>query len=390
MSSYQFLQPYTFKNGFQVKNRIAIAPMTECSALEDGTVSLDELAYFRMRAGGVGMFISPVAYVSEDGKGFEGQLSVSDDKYLPRLNRMAAAMSLNGTKAILQVFHAGRMSTRAILRGTQPVSASAVAAPRPDAETPRALTHQEIEQIIEDFAQAARRAVEAGFDGIEIHGANTYLIQQFFSPHSNRRDDQWGGSIENRMALPLEIIRRVRETVNQYAEKPFIVGYRFSPEEIEEPGIRIADTLKFVDVLAGQPLDYLHVSMGYAWRTSMVDKSDTVPTIERIRRQINGRIPLISVGSIITPADAEKVMDAGIEFAAIGREYIVEPKWVEKVAAGDENTIRYTISETELEDLSVPPAYWRFITQTAKIPMNIANAEAKAKAAAVDKNRQIF
>lgn len=116
-----------------------------------------------------------------------------------------------------------------------------------------------------DFGEATRRAIQAGFDGIELHGANTYLLQQFFSPHSNRRTDKWGGSVEKRMTFALEVIKRVHETVEKYANRPFIVGYRISPEEIEEPGIRMADTLQFIDVLAEQPIDYLHVSMGYTY-----------------------------------------------------------------------------------------------------------------------------
>jgi len=296
-TKYNFLKPYTFKNGTTVKNRIVIPPMTEAAALENGAVSQDELKYFDIHTGGAGMFITPVLNVSNDGKGFEGEPSVANDKFMPGLIKLAHTMKQNGTKAIMQIFDAGRMSNSKILRGTQPVSASPVAALRPNAETPRELTEDEIEQIIEDFGQATRRAIQAGFDGIELHGANTYLMQQFFSPHSNRRNDKWGGSLENRMRFALEIIKRVQKSVDEYADDKFIVGYRISPEEIEEPGIRLDDTLKFIDVLADQPIDYLHISMGYAWRTSLNDKSDDEPIILKIKQTVNNRLPLISVVS---------------------------------------------------------------------------------------------
>ncbi|OIM02748.1 NADH-dependent flavin oxidoreductase, partial [Oenococcus oeni] len=260
-TAYKFLEPYTFKNGMTVKNRVVIPPMTEASSFEEGSITTDELRYFRIHSGGVGMFISPVANVSESGKGFEGQLSITDDRFLPGLTKMASAMKQGGAKAILQIFHAGRMSNSKVLRGTQAVSASAVAAERPNAETPRELTNPEIEQIIDDFGEATRRAIQAGFDGIELHGANTYLLQQFFSPHSNRRTDKWGGNVQKRMTFALEVIKRVHSVVTQYAKEPFIVGYRISPEEIETPGIRLADTMQFIDVLADQPIDYLHISM---------------------------------------------------------------------------------------------------------------------------------
>ncbi|MGT2935667.1 NADH-dependent flavin oxidoreductase [Streptococcus castoreus] len=358
---YQFLEPYTFTNGVTVKNRIVIPPMTEASSLEDGSISKDELDYFATHTGGAGIFVAPVANVSVDGKGFEGQLSITDDRFLPGLTKMASTMKNNGTKAILQIFHAGRMSSTAILRGTQPVSASAIPAPRPNAETPRELTSEEVQKIVDDFGQATRRAIQAGFDGIELHGANTYLMQQFFSPHSNRRTDKWGGDVNGRMTFALEIIKSVRAAINEYATKPFIVGYRISPEEVEEPGIRLEDTLQFIDVLADQPIDYLHISMGYAWRTSLNNKEDKEPIIFKIKEKVAGRKPLISVGSIQTPAEAEKVITSGIDFVALGRQFLREPRWVQKVELGQEESIRYTISDAELEELGINNAFYNFL-----------------------------
>lgn len=369
---YNFLKPYRFNNGVVVKNRIVIPPMTEASAFEEGSITRDELRYFRIHSGGTGLFISPVANVSENGKGFEGELSITDDRFLPGLTRMASAMKQNGTKAILQIFHAGRMSNSKILRGTQSVSASAVAAERPNAEVPRELTNDEIEQIITDFGEATRRAIQAGFDGIELHGANTYLLQQFFSPHSNRRTDKWGGSVEKRMTFALEVIKSCRAAVEKYADRPFIIGYRISPEEIETPGIRMADTLQFIDTLSDQPIDYLHISMGYAWRTSLNDKDDSEPLILKIKQQVNNRLPLIAVGSVETPADAEKVIDAGIDFVALGREMLREPHWVEKVENDDEGSIRYTISEQDLDELGITPAMWNFLIVRLKSAMHVS------------------
>ncbi|MFD1471608.1 NADH-dependent flavin oxidoreductase [Companilactobacillus mishanensis] len=370
---YSFLKPYTFKNGVTVKNRVVIPPMTEVSAFEDGFISDNELAYFKLRTGGVGMFISPVANVNNEGKGFEGELSIADDKYLPGLKKMAATMKENGTKAILQIFSAGRMSNSTVLRGTQTVSASAVAAERPNAETPRALTEAEVDQTIVDFGEATRRAIEAGFDGVELHGANTYLLQQFFSPHSNRRTDKWGGDVDDRMKFGLAVIKSVHDAVEKYADKSFIVGYRISPEEIENPGIRIADTLKFIDVLADQPIDYLHISMGYVWRTSLNDKSDKEPLIEKIKKQVNGRLPLISVGSVETPEEAAKVTDDGIDFVAIGRELLREPNWVQKVENDDEDSIRYTISLSDLDELEITPSMWDFLMVRLQAAMHVSN-----------------
>ena len=122
--------------------------------------------------------------------------------------------------------------------GHHPISASPVAALRDNAETPLEMTEAQIESMIENFGNAVRRAILAGFDGVEIHGANTYLIQQFFSPHSNRRNDKWGGTIEKRTTFPLAILEKVKQVALSHEKTDFIIGYRFSPEELEEPGIR--------------------------------------------------------------------------------------------------------------------------------------------------------
>lgn len=350
---YTFMKPYQFANGVQLQNHIVMAPTTTQSSFFDGTVSDDEVKFYRMRSG-VGMIIAEVANVDADGKGFEGELSVAEDRFIPGLRKLANAIHTNGSKAILQIFDAGRKTTRAILRGHQPHSASAVAPHRDPDNVPVALSDQEIHEIIHDFAEATRRAVEAGFDGVEIHGANTYLIQQFFSPHSNRRTDQWGGDVYQRMAFPKAVIAAVKKAADQYANKDFIIGYRFSPEELSKPGITIDDTLKLVDMLSGQPLDYLHSSMGNRERTSLIHPDDHETLNSKILKVIAGRKPLIEVGNIQTPEDAESTLQSGASLVAMGRELLREPNWVEKVAAGDEKNIRYQLSPVDMDLVGLP------------------------------------
>lgn len=245
------------------------------------------------------------------------------------------------------------MSTSAILRGKQPYSASSISATRAGAEIPRELTAVEIEQLIIDFGQVARRAIEAGFDGVELHGANTYLLQQFFSPHSNRREDEWGGTLQKRMKFPLEVIRETRAIVDKYASKEFFIGYRISPEEIEEPGIRIEDTLAFVEVLSKQPIDYLHTSMGNFKRTSLNNKEDKEELNQKILKILSGKLPLIEVGSIASPDEAEEVISSGATFAALGRELIREPQWLKKVQENDEKSIRYQLAPADMDELGI-------------------------------------
>ncbi|WP_125605354.1 NADH-dependent flavin oxidoreductase [Lapidilactobacillus bayanensis] len=354
MKNYQFLAPLKFPNGVTLKNRIVMSPMTTMSSFYNGMISNDELAYYQARAGGPGMIITAVANVSAGGKGFEGELSVASDEMIPGLTKLAATIKQDGAKAILQIFHAGRKSTSKVLRGQQPVSASAIAAAYPlDSETPRALTEDEIQQIIKDFAAATKRAIIAGFDGVELHGANTYLLQQFFSENSNQRTDHWGGSLEKRMNFALAVIDAVKEVIKENADERFILGYRISPEEIETPGIRLADSLTFAKKI--KPLiSYLHLSMGSYQRTSLNDETDQTPLLNQFAEVTNHEIPLIGIGSVETPADAENALRGGADLVAIGRELLREPQWVQKVAGDDEASIRLQMSPNEMDELAIP------------------------------------
>ena len=194
------------------------------------------------------------------------------------------------------------------------------------------MTDGEIRATIAAFGEATRRAVETGYDGVEIHGANTYLLQQFFSPHSNRRTDEWGGSLENRMRFPLAVLDAVQAAAATSAG-PFAVGYRLSPEETEEPGITMEDTLAFVDALAGRRPDWLHISLREYLKGSIRDKRDPGRPTKKIIDRLEGRIPVIGVGKIYSPDDAMFILNDGCSLVALGRIVLMEPEWIAKVQA---------------------------------------------------------
>ena len=354
MANYNFLETFTFKNGVTLKNKVVMAPMTTMSSFYNGMVSKDELAYYAKRAGGPGMVITAVANVTPNGKGFEGELSATSDEMIPSLRSLAETIQSKGAKAVLQIFHAGRKTFARIIGGEQPVSAGTVKALYPeDSETPRALTSDEVEAIIKDFGQATKRAIIAGFDGVELHGANTYLLQQFFSENSNQRTDKWGGNRDERMTFAKAVIKEVQSVIDKYATKPFILGYRLSPEEIEKPGIRLEDSLYFVENIK-HDVDYIHLSMGSYLRTSLNNPEDKKPILNYFIETIEPEVPLIGLGSVETPTDAQEVINKGASLVAMGRELLREPNWVEKVQRNDENSIRTTISASDMDELSIP------------------------------------
>lgn len=254
----RILSPFTLPNGTELKNRLLMAPMTTCTGYYDGTVTSELVEYYRARAGSIGTIIVECCFVDDLGLAFPGAIGIDNDEKIAGLAKIADAIKSKGSKALLQIYHGGRMVDPKLIGGRTPVGPSAVAAPRDGAATPVALTAEEVEGMIGKFGEAVRRAIQAGFDGVEIHGANTYLIQQFFSPNSNQRDDEWGGSRENRAKFPLAVLDITHKMVRQYADDAFIIGYRFSPEELEVPGIRFEDTLYLLEKLAARGVDYLH------------------------------------------------------------------------------------------------------------------------------------
>jgi len=333
--------------------------MTHWSSHPDGTVSDVELAYYRARNRGLGMVISAAVYVQPDGMGFAGQFGVHSDAMLPGLKILAATLQEHGAKALLQLYHGGRMCPAELMPDGQVVSASAVAAERAGAPLPRAMREDEIEALIANFAAATRRAIAAGFDGVEIHGANTYLLQQFFSPHSNRREDAWGGTLEKRLRLPLAVVDAVLDTAQHHATQPFIVGYRFSPEESETPGITLQDTLQLAEALAAKNLDYLHVSVMDFWQGSLRDPADTSSRIVAIQERVGAQIPVMGVGSIHTLPDAERALATGVPLLAVGRELLMEPRWAEKIRTGE--PVRVTLLRQAQHELLLPDGLWKVI-----------------------------
>lgn len=305
------------------------------------------------------MVITACTFVTANGKGFPGEFAGDRDEMIPSLRRLAKSIQDRGAKAVLQIFHAGRMAPPHLVPNGDVVSASAVAAEQEGSVEPRALSEQEIESMIRDFGETTRRAIEAGFDGVEIHGANGYLVHQFFSPHSNRRDDRWGGSLENRMAFPLAVVQEVQQVVREHAQHPFLVGYRFSPEEAETPGITMDDTLKLVDKLADQEMDYLHVSLMDLWSVPRRGVDESKTRMEWIMETVNHRVPVIGVGSIRTADEALKAVNSGIPLIALGRELIVEPDWVEKIQEGRESEIKVHLTKDDQQRLVVPDPLWQ-------------------------------
>ena len=349
-------QTYTLNNGVTIKNRLVVAPMTHFGSQADGLISDQERTFLNNRAGDMGMFITAATLVQKDGKAFHGQPEATGEHCLDSLKETAQILQQQGAKAILQIHHGGSKAIDELLDGLDKISASAN-----ETEHAREATAEEVEALIASYAQAADLALRAGFDGVEIHGANTYLIQQFYSAQSNRRNDQWGGSLENRMRFPLAVVDAVVAVREKHQRDDFIIGYRFSPEEPGDDGLTMTETGALIDALVQKPLQYLHVSL-WEFDKKIRRGGDTAQTrMQFIHERINGKLPLIGVGNLFTADQILAAYETGwAEFIALGKTVMINPHIATQIHEGREDEIETQLDPTRADHYGLPDTLWGF------------------------------
>lgn len=336
-------QPVRLGNGVASKNRFAMAPMLVFASNEDGSIGQDDFDYFTLRNDTGGLIISGAMAISEEGLGMVRQLCAYDDDKIPGLKKLAQLMKAKGNKAIMQLHNAGREAAGAYQLYGKVYAPSAIEFPFLP-YVPEALTHEQILSIIDDYGQATRRAIEAGFDGVEVHGANHYLLQQFFSSYSNRRTDEWGGNMEKRMNFPLAVLRKVKEVASELGSKDFIVGYRISPEEVhgETVGYTVDDALFLIDKVIENGADYLHVS-SFDYKAKPQAGGQGEPVAVTVKKCIRQRVPMLLAGEILTPEDALDALNY-TDIVALGRAVLIDPEFVPKIEQGKEDEVALSVA----------------------------------------------
>ncbi|KAG2375022.1 hypothetical protein C9374_010026 [Naegleria lovaniensis] len=348
-------QPITFR-GLTLKNRIVVSPMCQYSS-KDGFANFWHVQHIGSRVvGGAALFIVEACAVSEIGRITPHCLGLWKDEHIGMLKQIVDFAHEQGGKIGIQLAHSGRKgSTRALWEAFGRTALSneeggwEVVGPSPIAfdeqhRMPRELSEHDIEQVIEEFVQAAKRAVAAGFDVIEIHGAHGYLINSFLSPTSNKRTDQYGGSFENRIRLLCDIVTRVRQVIPQ--EMPLFV--RISCEEYTSEGWNIEDTLKLAPILKDLGVDLMDCSSGgnaskLMSLAIMVFPGYQVQYAEKVRQVM----PVGAVGKITEPKFANKILEDGkADLIFIGRQELNDPYWPIRAA-----------KELGYSDMPIPPQY---------------------------------
>ncbi|MDK7265021.1 NADH-dependent flavin oxidoreductase [Staphylococcus capitis] len=352
-------EPLVLPNGVELRNRFVLAPLTHISSNDDGTISDVEIPYIEKRSKDVGLAINAASNINDVGKAFPGQPSVAHDSDIEGLKELAKAMKKNGAKALVQIHHGGAQALPNLTPQGDVVAPSPITLKSFGLQEPhnaREMTSDEIEQTIKDFGEATRRVIEAGFDGVEIHGANHYLIHQFVSPYYNNRNDVWADNLK----FPMAVIDEVVKAKKEYANDEFIVGYRLSPEEAESPGISMEITEQLINQIANQPLDYIHISLMDVNSETREGKYKGENRLKLIHHWVNGRMPVIGIGSVFTPEDALNAIDnVGVELVALGREILLDADFVGKIKNGQEEEIISEYDPNREDRHELPPKLWK-------------------------------
>jgi len=311
----------------ELANRLVMPPMATEKSKAGGKVSRELIEYYeeKSRGGYISLIIIEHSFVRPDGKASEGQLSVADDSMVEGLSLLARTIQENQSKTVMQINHAGSATTEGIT-GSVPVGPTAILNPRKKT-TPRELSIEEISDIIGAFQAAARRTKEAGFDGVEIHSAHGFLLNQFFSPLTNRRTDQYGGDVLKRICIHLQIIEAIKET----AGEDFPLLLRLGASDFMPGGTTIEDSKTAAREFEKAGVDILDISGGFTGYTvpGLSGQGFFSPLSEAIKETVS--IPVILTGGITRAEAAERLLKEGkADLIGVGRAILNDSNWAKR------------------------------------------------------------
>lgn len=363
----KLFEEITFPNGAKAEERFALSSVVTNSSTSEGIITEADLAYARRRSKSAQFQITGAAYVEPFGQRFEYGFSAAHDDTIPGLKKLAETMKKDGAKAILQLVHSGRQALTALRDYGAVYGPSEMSLNWPIKHRVIEMSERKIYDVIRAYGEATRRAIKAGFDGVEITGANRYLIQAFFSVFSNCRTDKWGAqSLENRSRFGLAVVEEVQRVIDVEAPDDFILGYRISPEESAgaEVGYTIEEMLYYVDQLLDNfRIDYLATAMwGKKSYEEIVRFGKYTGQVmnEIIYKHINGRTVTMVTGGVNsaeTAAEAIKYAD----MIAVATPFVADPEFKEKIKENREEEIGLKISSERFAELKIPQGAFKDI-----------------------------
>ena len=322
-------EPLILANGSTLSNRLVLAPLTNLQSAADGTLGDDEYHWLCMRAeGGFSLTMTCAASVQHSGVGFPGQLGAHDDRHIPGLTRLAAGIKAHGSHAVVQLQHSGMRSQPDYCDGVPQC-------PSDDEKTgSKAMTSEQVQQLVQDFVNAAGRCQQAGFDGVELHGAHGYLLSEFLSPQYNRREDQYGGSAENRARILFDII----EGINARCGRDFSLGIRLSPERFGQQTAEIRDLA--AALLTDKRVDYLDMSLWDVTKPAHEEAFGGKSLLEIFTDLPRDGVALGGAGKLYSAAQCQEALDRGLDFVIVGRGAILHHDFPQRAIADPQFTMR--------------------------------------------------
>ena len=356
MSSSKLFEKVILNNNVEVPSRLSIAPLTLFSSNPDGTINDEEREYLKLRGTNIGLYILGAAVVSQEGITAVSLPRCYDEKRdFSSLEERAKIIKSQGALAINQIHHGGGLALKEYSE-LDPVVPSADVYP---GKGYHELTDCEIKKIIDNFAYATELSIKSGYDGVEIHGANNFLIQQFYSPHTNHRTDEWGGSDEKRMNLALKIVDAVCEIKEKYKCPKFIIGYRLSPEEPYEDGLTMTETLKLIRALVKKPLQYIHISQKDYFKKARRGEGEGIERLKLIHDETKGKVALIGVGGLTSEKDLISAENTGFsEFIAVGVASMMNRDFGILLKEGKGDQLNLELDPEHPEKYAMPKHLW--------------------------------
>ena len=363
----KIFEKYKLNNGVEIQSRLVASPVSLFASDTNKVITDEERDFLKVRGKRYGLYILGATSVTQDAIAFIGQPVSLSEKDIPALEEKAKLIKANGTLAINQLQHAG------VLASTE-FSKMPVVGPSAekydkileakgmltDEYRIHELTNEEIEKIIQSFVYSAELSLKAGFDGVEIHGANNFLPQQFYSKHTNARTDEWGGSDEKRMKFHIKLIEEVCKIRDKYKRPDFIIGYRISPEEPFDDGITMTETLKLVRVLAEKPLQYLHISQMNFFQKARRGEGAGTERLKLIHDELKGKLALIGCGGLKSYDEFNKAMNSGFcEFIAAGKANLLNKDLGVLLEEGKKDEINLELDPEHPEKYLIPSELWK-------------------------------
>ena len=363
----QLFSKYTLNNGVEVPSLLCIAPITLLASNPDGSISQEERNYLKERAKNIGLYILGSNAVSQEGIAFPNMPRAYNEKHLDSLKERAKIIKDQGALVINQIFHAGALA-ESKYSGMNVYTVSSELFNKTlgkkdikKSNEKKQLNNEDILRIINDFAYATELSIKAGYDGIEIHGANNYLLQQFYSGYYNKRNDEWGGSLENRMKFPLEVVDACCEIRDKYNKSDFIIGYRLSPEERFIDGITMTETLALVRELVKRPIQYIHISQRNYFQKARRGEGKGIERLKLVHKITKGKMALIGIGGLYSSKDFNKAIKSDFsDFIATARASMLNKNLGVLLKEDRGNEINLMLDPVHPEKYCLPNQLWSY------------------------------